>query len=162
MSNEIWIECRNFPKYEVSSLGRVRNERTGRILSQLQDGKSYLLVCIYQNKKKHTKRVSRLIWQSFNDCDCDETVHHINGNRLDNRLENLDCISNAENIRLRKSYSKKNFYGLTDKVKGEIAKKYENGEWSTWDIMKQFQIPINYVQTTMKRGSWKKYINYEL
>lgn len=30
----------------------------------------------------------------------EETVHHINGNKLDNRLENLEVISNSEHARM--------------------------------------------------------------
>jgi len=156
--NEIWIEMFDFPNYEVSNMGNVRNAKTKKQLKFHHDGKQYLLVRLHYNKKKYTKRVSRLIWNSFNGCDCAETVHHKNHDRGDNRLQNLDCITRIANIRDRIKVTKKNVYDLSDDTKGEIARKYENGEWSTWDIMKIFQVPINYIQTTMKRGSWKKHI----
>lgn len=41
--------------------------------------------------------VHRLVWQFFNDVIPDE-IDHINGNRADNRIENLRCVNRFQNM----------------------------------------------------------------
>lgn len=156
-SNERWVECWDFPNYEVSNLGNIRNAKTGKQLKVRQDGREYRMVCLWHNKKGHTKRLGRLIWQSFNQCDCNETIDHINIDGGDDRLENLRCVSMEINRENRKDYSKKNKYNLSKKDKGYIHYSITNGYETTWSIMKKYGTPLNYIQTTIKRGSWEKH-----
>ena len=159
---EVWVDCYDFSTYEVSNKGRIRHGRTGNVLKLREYGKEYKLVSIYHNKKKYTIRIARQIWQSFHKERCEDTIDHIDRNRANDNLKNLRCITHKQQSEHRKNYYKKNKYALTNCDKKLIQQKYDAGEWSTWDIMKRYQIPINYVQTTMKRGSWKKYLNYEV
>lgn len=159
---EIWVEGYDFNNYEFSNKGRIRNLRTKKVLKLREDGKEYHLASIHHNKKKYTIRVARQIWQSFHRTRCNETIDHIDRNRANDNLSNLRCITNAEQHKNKSLYYQKNKYALTNCDKRTIQEKFDKGEWSTWDIMKKYNIPINYVQTTMKRGSWKKYLNYEL
>lgn len=158
MNNEKWVEARNFPNYEVSDLGRIRNAKTEKILKIRQDGKAYNLVSLFQDGKRYCKRLGRLIWQSFNECDCKDTIDHINRIKYDDRLENLRCIPLSENVKRRIGFAKTNVYNITNEMRTIIQMKYDAGEWSTWDITNKYGIPINYVQQVMKRGSWKKYL----
>jgi hypothetical protein len=158
---EKWIEAYEFSNYEVSNFGRIRNSKTEKVLKQRQDGKEYKMVSIYNHKKKYTVRVARLIWQSFNNCKCKDTIDHIDRDRGNDFLKNLRCIPYKEQYLNKSKYYIKNKYNLTKSDKKLIQEKYDAGLWSTWDIMKFYDIPINYVQTTMKRGSWKKYLSDE-
>lgn len=155
---EKWVECWEFPNYEVSDLGNVRNAKTGKQLKVRQDGREYRMVCLWRNKKGHTKRVGRLVWNSFNNCNCNQTIDHINIDGGDDRLENLRCVSMEDNRNNRKDYSKKNKYNLTKEDKGYIHYSITNGYETTWTIMKLYGTPLNYVSTTIKRGCWAKYI----
>jgi len=157
MINEIWRTIPNHPNYEASNLGRIRRGMNGRVVKQLgSDVRNYQVVTIWTNKKKYTKKVARLVWSAFNDCECDKTVDHIDRNKLNNTITNLRCISNKENLENRTIYREKNKYQITLKDKITIIQNYRMKVWSTWDIAKKYGIPSNYLHTTFQRGSWDK------
>lgn len=162
MSNqdEVWVEMWDFPNYEISNKGNVRSVRHQKPLSIRQDGREYRMVQVWGNKKSHNKRVGRYVWMSFNRCFCDQTINHINGDAGDDRLENLECISMLDNLRAaahKKKLPRRNKYNLTKADKGYIWRTITNKTETTWTIMKKYGIPLNYLMTTMKRGSWEKY-----
>ena len=99
-------EFRNIPghkDYQVSNLGTVKSLKFGkeRVLKQSFDEKGYLLVCLRSNKKSYTKRVHVLVIMAFVghvfDKNNDTVIDHINNNRIDNRLENLQLTTSRHN-----------------------------------------------------------------
>ena len=98
LENEQWIECYLDHKYLVSNQGRVWNTKTNRFLQGTTANKGYVIVKI-NNVGKY---VHRFVYQSFNNIDNFEkmTVDHINGKRHDNRLENLQLVTQTDNVRL--------------------------------------------------------------
>lgn len=163
MNNEIWKSIPSFPNYEASNLGNIRRVRNNRIVKQGQsDVRGYRVVSIFYNKKKYTKKVARLVWSAFNECECDVTIDHIDRNKTNNNIENLRCVTLKEQFKNRGIYKGRNKYSLTEKDKIEMVKKYTNGEWSTWDISKKYGIPSNYFLTIYQRGSWHKLWTKEL
>ena len=94
--NEFWKEVRDHPNYEVSNTGQVRNRRTGRVLRQsLNRPDGYMRVGL---DKKHYY-VHRLVADTFYDGDHDNMdVNHIDGNKLNNELPNLEWLSRKENV----------------------------------------------------------------
>lgn len=107
---EVWKVIPDFPRYEVSNLGRVRSNccKDGRkvrfILKAMQrgDGYLYVVLCISDPEtgrvKKKDKYIHRLVAQAFiGKCNKGRVVDHISGDRLDNRLENLRYASLSEN-----------------------------------------------------------------
>ena len=159
--NEIWTEMWNFPTYEISNLGNVRREKTKRPVKVRVDGNQYNMVSLFYNKKKYTKRLGKVVWQSFNKCDCDLSIDHLNRVRVDDTLGNLRCVSMEINYDNREKGTHRNKYNLTPEIKALIYRNYRDGIWSTWDIMLEYGIPLNYARTTMLRGSWKKYDDNE-
>lgn len=159
---EVWVGSYDFPNYQVSNKGRIRNANTLKVLKLREDGKEYKLASIFYNKKKYTIRVGRAVWQGFHKARCMETIDHIDRDRANDNLSNLRCITQLEQYSNKSNYERKNKYALTNCDRKLIQQKFDAGEWTTWDIMKKYGIPLNYVQTTMKRGSWKKYLNNEL
>ncbi|HVY01654.1 MAG TPA: NUMOD4 domain-containing protein [Candidatus Nanoarchaeia archaeon] len=61
---EQYIKIKDFPSYEVSNLGNIRNLK-GKILSPTPDQKGYLMVCLRKDGKSYTKRLARLVAISF-------------------------------------------------------------------------------------------------
>ena len=156
MSNqEIWRQIPMFPTYAASNLGRIKNIKRDTIMAQSDiDNRQYQKVCISYKNKPYTMKVSRMVWAAFNGCDCPDTIDHIDGNVLNNNIENLNCISNRLNNMKKHTYNKKiNKYNLDDDKRKEILTKRLNGV-SVWKLYYEYNIPANYLYTTFKRGSW--------
>ena len=97
-----------FPTYAASNLGRIKNIKRDTIISQTNsDTRGYKKVCISYKNKPYTKKVARLVWSAFNEYDCPLTIDHIDGDNTNNRIENLQCISNRANCAKKNIYSKR-------------------------------------------------------
>lgn len=104
---EIWKDIPGYEEYyQVSNLGRVKSFKLKKItiLKQYKNTNNYLVVTLH-NKKKHfnPKKISvhLLVAMAFLNHKPNKTneivVDHINNIRFDNRLENLQLITNREN-----------------------------------------------------------------
>jgi hypothetical protein len=97
---EIWKEIPNFSKYMVSNFGRVKHKTKG-IKEQHNRNYGYYQVQIYDdNMKKHNSRVHRLVAMAFiPNLDNKPQVNHIDENKANNHVDNLEWITNIENCR---------------------------------------------------------------
>ena len=96
--------------YQVSNLGNVksldrvidteRGLRTfkGRMLKQCKLKIGYMSVGLSKGSDLKTMYIHRLLMEAFYGLDIDKVcVNHINGDRSDNRIENLEWVSYLEN-----------------------------------------------------------------
>lgn len=97
---EIWKPLRNFPSYNGSSEGRIINVRTQKILKPWITKKGIAQVCLFKNNKPHTVNVHRIIADTFLGEYDHMDVRHRNGDRSDNRVENLEWANNSTRIRV--------------------------------------------------------------
>lgn len=103
--DEIWKQIKDYPKYEVSNLGNVRNINTKKLLKPRRTTRGYYRVALYlsnSNGKHYGKdmAIHRLVLETFNPTeDKTLTIDHINCNTKDNRLENLRWLSIRDNVR---------------------------------------------------------------
>lgn len=93
---EHWLTTKYDPDFEVSNEGRVRNKHTGKILHfSLNEEGGYHRVSM--NGKRYY--VHRVVADTFFDGDHDGLdVNHIDGNKLNNRLPNLEWCTRKQNI----------------------------------------------------------------
>ncbi|MBQ3984498.1 MAG: HNH endonuclease, partial [Bacteroidales bacterium] len=71
----------------------------GTVITQRIDRYGYKIVQLYIGKKRYVKKVHRLVYSAFNGEIKDNlVVDHINNNKADNRIVNLQVISNSENL----------------------------------------------------------------
>lgn len=87
----------SFPKYLISNTGTIINIRKGTIRKQRKNHNGYMTVGMFQNKKRTTKLVHRLMCEAFYGEQGYPQVNHKNGVRHDNRIENLEWCSASMN-----------------------------------------------------------------
>lgn len=93
-----------YDDYEVSTEGRVRSlgndkSRKTKILSQTEDGCKYLKVRLYKNGKSKTFKVHILVaWTWIPNPNNYKEINHINENKHDNRVENLEWCDRKKNV----------------------------------------------------------------
>lgn len=95
--NEIWKECPQYPNWEFSNLGQVRNKETKKFYGKGQKkAEGYYSIAIDNNTRLP---VHRGVMMSFCPIEKPENfvVDHINGIRNDNRIENLRWAWQREN-----------------------------------------------------------------
>lgn len=82
--------------YKVSTLGRVKGKY--RIKSQQDNGKGYLMVRLNKNGESRWHLVHRLVAKAFIENPQNKpTVNHIDGNRKNNKFNNLEWATYSEN-----------------------------------------------------------------
>lgn len=98
---EIWKSIPNYEGlYEVSSLGRVKSNFTNKILKGKINHDGYLEYVLCNNKIKRYLRGHQIVAMAFighEPCGHKIIIDHINDIRNDNRLENLQMITQREN-----------------------------------------------------------------
>ena len=104
IANEIWIPIKDYKKlYEVSNLGRIKSHKRlgtkGGILVPILS-KSYYSVNLWKNGHLKIKKIHRLVCQAFlPNIENKPQINHIDGNKLNNKLSNLEWVTQAENMR---------------------------------------------------------------
>lgn len=103
--SEQWLPVVGFEGwYQVSSLGRVRRikicqgARPRYILTNHLKKIGYYQVDLWRNNSGHDVYIHRLVAMAFLGLpQKGQIVNHKNGNKLDNRLENLEWVTQSEN-----------------------------------------------------------------
>ena len=98
---EKWKTIAEFPKYQISNLGRVKSTKRSVecILNQYMDRYGYMYVRIFNTEHKCVnKKVHRLVAQAFlSNYSPTLQVNHINEIKTDNSVSNLEMCTNKYN-----------------------------------------------------------------
>lgn len=91
-------------KYSISSEGYIVNDKTGKIVVFSKDKKGYMKARLYSPLSNHIDkrkpfRLHRLITKAFlSDYSDDLQVNHIDGNKENNNVDNLEMVTASKNV----------------------------------------------------------------
>lgn len=96
---ERWIVIEEFPRYLASNFGNIYDVEREKLLEQTPDRAGYLRVKLWDGDYRKTVSVHRLIIGAFFDVDMSlfET-NHIDGNKQNNCIWNLEFCNRSENM----------------------------------------------------------------
>lgn len=99
--NEDCLEAiKEFPQYEVSECGMVRNKQTKKIKSQYVGSTGYYMVSLWVDSKSKPQRVHRLIAMTWIENPNNyRFINHIDGDKLNNEIKNLEWCTHLQNMR---------------------------------------------------------------
>ncbi len=88
---EEWVEIEHFPGYSVSSEGRIRTDKSGRILALKMNQFGVLQVGLMRDGEQRHRSVPLLVAAHFVDNPGGpfDTPINLDGDRTNNRVENL-------------------------------------------------------------------------
>ena len=157
----MWKTIQAEPEYEVSNAGDVRNRKTSHVKSIRLDKYGYKRVTLYPSGKTYS--IHRLVAIAFIDNPNNlKTVNHVNGNKLDNSVNNLEWLSFSDNskhahktglIEVSVNGTKNPMSKFTEEDIKEIRLLSSLGN-STSEIANQLSFPYERVRRLLKGESY--------
>lgn len=111
---EEWKKIKDFENYQISTYGRIKN-KNNKILTPQKNIYGYMSIVLYKRQKfskvkPKSFRVHRLVLETFKPVENMENlqVNHIDHDRTNNNINNLEWTTPKENCKLKKK--KEKFY----------------------------------------------------
>ena len=95
---EIWNDITNHPNHQVSTHGRFRNKKTKQVLKQHTDRYGYSTLSLGSTDNVQAHRIVCETYYGVPD-NPKMQVNHIDGNRQNNHVLNLEWCTPSENIK---------------------------------------------------------------
>jgi hypothetical protein len=152
MEEEIWKPIKGYEEYyEISNKGRVRNIKTGQFKKASVGKVGYPVVDICKNGKRKHKYLHRLLAEHFiPNSENKPQVNHIDGNKTNYQLNNLEWVTSKENIQHAfKTGLNKGIANLDDEIiKDLLLNRFMKGE-SITSIASDSKLNIQITQLSL-------------
>ena len=151
--------------YYVTDDGKIYSERTNKFLSPQRDKNGYLKVqMISEDGKRHRYSVHRLVLENFSPQEdmANLQVNHIDGNKENNKLANLEWVTCQQNIQHAIEHSlRAEINGAAKLTILEVIDIYEranNGE-SNITLGEEYHVHPDTIGKIKHKKTWKKVLD---
>ena len=151
--------------YYVQDDGKIFSERTNKILSVQLDKDGYEKVQMMSTDgKRHRYSVHRLVLENFNPIENMNKfqVNHIDGNKRNNNLSNLEWVTCSENLIHAHKIGLKNQSGehnnaskLTEEQVKEIINMLLEHKYTYGQIDEKFGVSDETIGSIKRKENWK-------
>lgn len=157
--DEIWNQIDGFEFYSVSNLGRIKRQYKTheKILpGNLKKG-GYLSVTLSDGKLKKCELIHRLVAYAFlNNTSNKRTINHIDGDKKNNSLSNLEWCTYSENMlhsyrTLNRKPTNGNAFGPHSKLSKEEVIYVRDSDLSLTKLSKLFGVSISTISQIKNR-----------
>lgn len=128
MSNIIWktlvYQGKEYNKFEVSTDGQIRNANTQMVYKMHLNKTGYWQVCVSLGSRKNKKifKVHKAVAETFiPNPDNKVTVNHIDGNKQNNEINNLEWATYSENTQHATKMGLTNHAQGTDSTSSKLS-----------------------------------------
>ena len=92
-------QIKGFKDYSITNDGQVFSHKTNKFKKPFNDQVGYVRIQLYQDNKKKNYYLHRLIANTYI-CNPDNKpqVNHIDGNKANNSVSNLEWVTSKENM----------------------------------------------------------------
>jgi HNH endonuclease family protein len=161
---EIWKQIRQKPGYSISNLGNVRNDATGHIKATNLDRYGYPRVTLYAaGTKPYSATIHRLIMTNFyHESEWSECVNHIDCDRTNSKLSNLEWTTLKGNIRHSRKLNRfpiiKGNEGVNAKLTTQQVCEIVADEYRTPSsaLAKKYNVGINAIERIRQGKAYKE------
>ena len=155
--------------YVVNEQGEILNKNTGNKISHKKEGNGYIRVSLMK-KEGGTKYISlhRLLMQAFKPVEGMNNlqVNHIDGNKENNSLENLEWVTSRDNIKhawdTGLSSAKKlqgegtNFSHYTEKDALKVIELLKTNQYTDKEISQITGLPVrSFIAKIRRKETWR-------
>lgn len=177
---EEWKDINGFNNYQISNTGKIRNSKRNKELSVCVGTNGYSVVNLCNNGKSYTHNIHRLVAESFLNPPTEEQitwanstkkgkvqVNHIDGNKTNNNVENLEWCTGQENSKHAyntglsqpkppETHGSTNGQSkLTETDVLEIRKLYSQNNYSQTDLAIKYNLNSSTISNIVNRKRWK-------
>lgn len=149
------------PHYCVTRCGKVYSLKSNKFLKPKVDRYGYETVCLRENNENLHRTVHRLVALIYlSEFDGSNTVNHIDGNKLNNHVTNLEWLTSRDNQRHAFTNNLTKGTVTTDEEVHQICKYLQDG-FRTGDIKQMLDITSIDIVERIKSGKYYTDISCE-
>lgn len=152
--------------YYVTSDGRIYSERTNHFMAKRLDKDGYEKVALVStDNKRHRYSVHRLVMENFCPIEGMENlqVNHIDGDKTNNSLENLEWVTCKENIhhamnnglRHNQQGESNNACKVSEEIVKEIIRLLLTKQYTNKEISEMFGLSDDYAGQIKRKVLWR-------